>query len=161
MKKVQLFLFAGTLLASLIMLGSFTYDHSKKTAGTSSVNGGGSTAELGALSTFVFNAVTNSQGTSGQLVYNVRGADIRIHMDIDCLNINGNRATMSGVLSSVSGTDIPAFIFVGQRASFTVEDNGNGGNGDKISDLLIFGAASCNNNWNTYLFVQGNISIRE
>jgi len=161
MKKVKLFLFATTLLASLIFLGSFTIDHSKKLTGNSSVNGGGTTEERGLKSTFVFNAVSNNQGTHGHLVYQFRGGDISIHMDLDCLNINGNRATLSGTVSSVSGTNIPGFIFVGQRASFTVEDNGNGGNNDKISDLILFGGASCANNWSTYLFIQGNISIKE
>lgn len=161
MKKVQLFLFASTLLASLIFLGSFTYDHSKKTTGNSSVNGGGTTLENGLLSTFVFNAVSNSQGTHGHLNYNFRGGDIFIKMDIDCLDINGSRATLSGVVSDVSGTNIPAFIFVGQRASFTVEDNGNGGNNDKISDVILYGGASCADNLLPYLFIQGNISIRE
>src|SRR5437867_13098047 len=54
--------------------------------GNSSATGGGTTVELGQKSTFTFNAVQHSDGTvNGHMVYQVRGGDIVIHMDIDCL----------------------------------------------------------------------------
>ena len=122
------------------------------------VNGGGTAIEGGARSTFVFNAVKNQSGIIGHLVYHLRVFDVRFHMDLDCLEISGNRATMSGTVTTVSGPNIPSYIFPGSRASFTVEDNGNGGNKDWISDV-VFGA-NCTDDLDTYIRVQGNISIK-
>ena len=94
--------------------------------GNPSATGGGTTEELGEKSTFVFNAVQHKDGTvTGHLVYQFRGADNTIKMDIDCLNIIGTQATMSGTVTKVTG-DAPAFIFEGQKAVFKAQDNGEG-----------------------------------
>jgi hypothetical protein len=131
--------------------------------GNAHVNGGGTAVEGGEKSTFVFNAVELPDGSvNGHLVYNYRAGDNEIHMDLTCLRIFGNKATLSGVVTSATG-DLPSFISVGAAASFTVEDNGQG-KGDKFSNL-IFGAgsftSSCADNWATYILVSGNISIKE
>ncbi|RYY00809.1 MAG: hypothetical protein EOO53_21250 [Gammaproteobacteria bacterium] len=133
--------------------------------GNAHVNGGGTALEGGVKSTFVFNAVQLPDGSvNGHLHYNIRLTNTEFDMDITCLSINGNRATLYGTVTSVSGSNIPSYIFVGNTASFTVEDNGNGKAADKISDVFlstVFGTVSCADNWNTYLTVSGNISIKE
>jgi hypothetical protein len=130
------------------------------TVKTSSVNGGGAAVEFGVKSTFVFNAVRHVNGSvNGHLVYHLRAFDIQFQMAIDCFQIDGNRATLSGTVTSVSGSNVPSYIFPGSRASFTVEDNGKGGNKDRISD--VFFGAQCWDDLNTYLPIQGNITVRE
>ena len=130
--------------------------------GNPRATGGGTTEELGEKSTFVFNAVQHKDGTvNGHLIYKLRGADVSIHMDIDCLNIIGNQATMSGTVTKVTG-DAPAFIFEGQRAVFKAQDNGEGGDAapDLISDLFLFTGATCNNPFPVpYLPIDGNIQV--
>ena len=144
------FIFAGLHL-------SFS-DHIKSR--TSSVNGGGVAVEFGVKSTFTFNAVKHANGSvNGHLVYHLRAFDIQFHMAIDCFQIDGNRATLSGTVTSVSGSNIPFYIYPGSRASFSVQDNGKGGNKDRISDVLF--GAQCWDDLDTYLPVQGNITVRE
>ena len=140
------------------------------TAGTASAKanlratGGGTTLELGEKSTLTFNAVRHNNGTVNRhLVYQFRGGDHGIHMSIDCLNISGNQAALSGTVTQVTGTP-PPFVFVGQKAVFKVEDNGQGAGAppDLISDLFLFGTATCTIAYpflNLYLPIDGNIQV--
>lgn len=123
------------------------------------VSGGGTAIEGGARSTFVFNALQTPNGVVGYLTYHLRVFNTRFQMQLDCMEIRGNRATVSGKVISVSGENIPAYIFPGSSASFTVEDNGNGGNKDRISDVTF--GANCDDDLDTYIQLQGNISIRQ
>jgi hypothetical protein len=135
---------------------------SAASSGNPRATGGGTTVELGEKSTFTFNAIQHNDGTvNGHLVYNLRGSDISIKMDIDCLNIIGNQATLSGTVTQVTGT-APSFIFEGQKAVFKVEDNGEGGAAppDLISDLFLFAGATCNVPFPVpYLPIDGNIQV--
>lgn len=130
-------------------------------AGNPHVNGGGTTAEGGQVSTFVFNAVQLPDGSvNGHLNYKFRFADIDIRMDIDCMTLMGNRATLKGTVTDVNGnvSSYP-FIFIGAQAAFTVQDNGQGRAApDLISDLIF--PAGCDANLATYLPIRGNISIK-
>lgn len=126
--------------------------------GNAHVNGGGTGVEFGKKSTFVFNAVQTDEGVIGHLVYHLRAFNVSFQMSLNCMEIRGNRATLSGTVNSISGDNIPSYIFPGSRASFTIEDNGNGRNRDRISDV-VFGAR-CIDDLDTYIAVQGNISIR-
>lgn len=126
--------------------------------GNTHVNGGGTAVEFGKKSTFVFNAVETDDGVIGHLVYHLRAFNVSFHMSLDCMEIRGNRATLSGTVNSVTGDNIPFYIFPGSRASFTVEDNGNGRSRDRISDV-VFGAR-CIDDLDTYITVQGNISVK-
>ncbi|MBK9676358.1 MAG: hypothetical protein IPO82_14425 [Betaproteobacteria bacterium] len=137
-------------------------------AGNSSATGGGTTEEAGATSTFVFNAVQRKNGdVTGHLVYHVRGWPVTIMMDLDCLIVEGNTAKMSGVVTQVS-EEYPGLIFVGQDATFMVEDNGQGANAgpDMFSDLFLEPGASCDDPrlgtdpFVPYLPVRGNIQVR-
>lgn len=173
MKKLLTILTAALFLFALATIYAFASTHAVKQQsnitisaadGNPHANGGGTTIEGGKVSTFVFNAVQHSDGSvNGHLNYMFREADINIQMDIDCLDINGNRATLSGTVTQVGGSATPpSYIFVGQRASFTVQDNGQGKGSapDLISDLFLFGGASCANNWVTYLPISGNIDVK-
>lgn len=131
-------------------------------SGNPRASGGGTTVELGQKSTFVFNAIQHKDGTvNGHLTYQVRILDIGVHMDIDCLNIIGNQATLSGTITKVTG-DAPSFIFEGQKGVFKVVDNGEGGDSppDLISDVILFPAATCNVPGPApYLPIDGNIQV--
>lgn len=153
MKKVTIISFM--ILCAISFAGTLS---AQNTGGNRHINGGGSAVEFGERSTFVFNAVETSLGITGHLVYHLRSFDVTFQMNLDCMEINGNRATMSGTVTSISGANIPSYIFPGSRASFTVEDNGNGRNRDRISDV-VFGA-TCGSDLDTYIRVQGNISIK-
>ena len=163
MRQLKLFLAAFLFTAICIGITSFRVLSVKKSfQGNAHVNGGGTTTEGGEVSTFVFNAVDNGDGVDGHLNYNFRSGNVDIKADIQCMNIVGNRATLAGVVTSLN-TDItlPSWMFVGQHVSFTVEDNGQGKNVDKISDLIFGSTVSCANNWVTYLPIKGNIDISE
>ena len=130
--------------------------------GNPRATGGGTTVEVGERSTFTFNAVQTANGVSGHLLYNVRAADLVIHMDLDCLEVTGDSAKLSGVVTHIQG-DPPDFLFVGQDGVFTVEDNGQGGQSppDLISDLFLETGASCTAPFtpDPYLPIDGNIQV--
>jgi hypothetical protein len=144
----------------------------RPSGGNITVAGGGSFEELGAVTTFTFNAVQHRNGaTNGHLILHFRAAEGSMQVDIDCLRLFGdNKATMSGVITKVYGkgnTEFPKppFIFVGGRVSFTVQDNGEGQSGspDLISDIgeLVPGVpASCNDEWPVYL-AGANVQINK
>ena len=94
-------------------------------------------------------------------MYHLRVGDNTIFMDIDCLNIVGNQATLSGTVTKIKG-NVPGGIFVGQKAVFRVEDNGegNGAPADEISDVFLFAAANClTSTPATYRAIQGNVQV--
>jgi hypothetical protein len=163
MRQLKLFLAAFLFTAICIGITSFRVLSVKKSfQGNAHVNGGGTTTEGGEVSTFVFNAVDNGDGVDGHLNYNFRSGNVDIKADLDCMHITGNRATLSGVVTSLNGDGpFPSWEFVGQRVSFTVEDNGQGKNADRISDLFFGSTTSCANHWITYLPIKGNIDIKE
>lgn len=102
-----------------------------------SANGAGQITSGGELRTFSFTAVKDSSNnSSGQAELFSRAANLRLHMTIDCLQVVGNTATMSGevTLDNVNGA------FVGNPIWFRVVDNGSGANAppDLISRVAIF-----------------------
>ena len=138
--------------------------------GNQMANGGGTTVEGGEKSTFVFNAVKKSDGSvTGHLVYLIRVSNITVKMDLDCVRfIGGNIAVMSGIVTEVSGENIPWYISVGSKAFFEVVDKGQGNDSDPdlISDLIFpIGTGSANANCTnrragTYLPISGNIQVK-
>ena len=152
---------------SALMLAAFAavavFAVAAQAGGNPKATGGGTTVELGQKSTFTLNAVQKPDGSvSGHMLYNFRGGDDVIHMDIDCLNIIGTSAKLSGVVTSVQGNP-PSYVFVGQHAVFTVTDNGQGGQAppDLISDVILFPTASCTAAFTPipYLPIDGNIQV--
>ncbi len=118
-----------------------------------SANGNGQIEFDGKKSTFAFSAIQQKNGTvKGNLVYHQRSAttpenNISVHMRIDCLNIVGNRATITGVITKANPESVDIgggeqFSLVGAAASMTVHDNGEGGNAppDTASPLFVTGA---------------------
>ena len=94
MRKIKTGLLLAFSALAFVIVSSFSTRE-----GNPSVHGGGTAMELGEKSTFSFNAVQEDDGTvEGHLVYHVRGADISFEMDIDCMTITGNRATLSGTV---------------------------------------------------------------
>ena len=138
--------------------------------GNQMANGGGTTVEGGEKSTFVFNAVKKSDGSvTGHLVYLIRVSNITVKMDLDCVRfIGANTAVLSGIVTEVSGENIPSYIRVGSNAFFEVVDKGQGNDSDPdlISDLFFpIGAGSANANCTnrragTYLPISGNIQVK-
>jgi hypothetical protein len=83
---------------------------------------------------FSFSAVTKADGTvSGNAVIHNPGFDFRSHIDVQCLLVTGNRASIGGTVRS---TNDPAFD--GQRGFFTVYDNGEPGKGNDTISLVFF-----------------------
>jgi hypothetical protein len=159
MFSVRRALWASLVLAVVVPV----FAVAAQASGNPSATGGGTTQELGETSTFTFNAVQRPDGSvTGHLVYQFRGADLTIHMDIDCLSISGNIARLSGEVTHVQG-DPPSYIFVGQDAEFTVQDNGEGGQAppDLFSDVSLFTGASCTDGFapGPYLPTSGNIQV--
>lgn len=175
MRQLKIVMNLLLVISTSVLILSFTIDATKKDGqkniptilqeGNRQVNGGGTAIEGGKVSTFVFNAVEFEDGTvTGHLVYNWRLGSIYQEMEIDCMRIAGNRATLSGVITTIRGDNSSyPFIVEGSRVSFTIEDNGNGVSGgpDKISDFIYGNTASCANYWNPYIPIKGNISIND
>jgi hypothetical protein len=96
-------------------------------------------ASGGEWRTFSFTAHTDSSNnTSGQAELPSRASDLRVHMVIDCLQVVGNTATMSGAVTLVN--DNASGIIVGDPIWFRVVDNGSGANSqpDLISRVAFF-----------------------
>jgi hypothetical protein len=87
--------------------------------------------------TFAFSAIQSADGTTtGSAQVESRRVDLVIHMSIDCLFVlpDGKTAQLSGVITRTSRpfADAP----VGEVHRFTVQDNGEPGDGvDKFSGI--------------------------
>jgi hypothetical protein len=102
-----------------------------------SATGSGQFTSGGEWRTFSFTAQKDSSNIStGQAELHSRSADLRVHIEIDCLQVVGNTATMSGsvTLDNMNGA------FVGDPIWFRVVDNGSGANSppDLISRVSFF-----------------------
>jgi hypothetical protein len=72
---------------------------------------------------FSFAATKGSDGrVTGQAQLERRDSGILIHIEIDCLNVLGNVAVMSGVVTATNSPILP----VGTAELFAVQDNGEG-----------------------------------
>lgn len=164
MNKKTMILSLVAVFATTLLLTALMFTTNAAPAGNLRASGGGTTEEGGEKSTFVFNAIQKKDGTvNGHLVYHFRVGNISIKMNLDCLTVVGNNAIMSGVVTQVNGDNVSPFIFVGQRAEFQVEDNGEGGDDqpDLISDLILGPNAGCDLNAPTpYLPIDGNIQVQ-
>ena len=105
-----------------------------------SATGSGQIQVSGDLRSFTFNANTDISGvTTGQTQGKNRNADIKWHGSITCMNVVGNVATMSGVVTDITpGLGDP--FLVGNFIQFQVTDMGEGNNAppDLISLTLFF-----------------------
>ena len=135
-KTLGLSLAAITLAALLLTIGSGI----AVAQVVASATGSGHFAVSGDLRTFTFNPNKDSGGrTTGQTQGKNRNANVQWHGTITCLNVVGNVATMSGVLTDVTpGLGDP--FLVGNFIQFQVTDTGEGSNAppDLISLTLFF-----------------------
>jgi hypothetical protein len=140
--------------------------------GNITVSGGGTTVEFGKKTTYEFNAVQREDKTTGHILLKFRAASGSLWVNVDCVRLWGdNKATLSGIITKLHigpnpNPDFlpPPFIFIGGRVSFTVQDNGEGGNAtdaDMVSDIgeLPGTTASCSDEWPVYLPLDGNVQI--
>ena len=106
-----------------------------KTGNNPSASGQGQFLVNDVLRHFSFHAITKQNGTvEGNGVLNYNGADnTQIKFDIDCLNVNGNMATMSGAVTSSNLEIWPA----GTPVAFSVVDNGEGSGSDPDQMTLL------------------------
>jgi hypothetical protein len=121
------------------------------------------TAPDGRLRTIEFTAVRdshNNQRGQGHFYNHVSG--LRLHFAIDCLNVQGNVATISGKLSSSTNPDLQDAPFL-----LRVVDNGEGRNAppDQASPIAVFlsgHAATCNElaSGTLYPILGGNIQVK-
>jgi hypothetical protein len=96
------------------------------------------------LRTFAFNAVQQKDGeVYGHAELHNRTAGAMLHMDVDCLNIIGNMAVMSGPITS---SNVPGLE--GLTGIFTAVDNGEGDSND--TDMLSL----------AYFFAPGTLTCR-
>jgi hypothetical protein len=116
-----------------------------------SVTGGGSTVEdcgkpVGALrDAYVYDAVGHADGSvTGHVVAQQRACLVEIALDVDCLAIDGNVATLSGIVRKTRGPVFDRFA-VGRPVITAVQDNGEGHGAapDLISDLWGYPGANC------------------
>ena len=89
----------------------------------------------GTFRSFSFSAREHADGTvDGQVQLNSRGFDVFVHINVDCLRVEGNVAYMSGRITHSSN---PAEGVVGELNRWAVEDNGEGQGGapDRVSSI--------------------------
>jgi hypothetical protein len=106
-----------------------------------SASGAGQIQSGGALRTFTFSAVTQSDGTvTGQAEIINRAANVKIHLAINCLEVTGNTAVVSGVVTQSNALDVD----VGDIGVFAVRDNGAGSGAprDEITSVEFNPASS-------------------
>ncbi len=100
-----------------------------------SATGGGNIRVGDALRTFGFSTVQRSDGSAtGQMQIQARQFGNTIHIEVNCLNVIGNVALISGTITQ--HTD-PAEV--GATAGLAVEDNGEGTNAPADRTTFLFG----------------------
>jgi hypothetical protein len=95
-----------------------------------------------ALRTFAFEATKASDGSvTGEAQINNRSVPGRLHIQIDCLNVIGNIAVVSGTITSSTEAGVPA----GASSIFGVQDNGEGAGGapDRITQQFANSGLVC------------------
>lgn len=124
-------------LAAMLALGALITPSALAAANsvTSSATGSGHMVRPdGTFRSFSFSAQASADGTvTGQMQLNSRGFDVFVHIAIDCLRVDGNVAYMSGRITYSSN---PAEGVVGELNRWSVQDNGEPGNGTVQPDLV-------------------------
>ncbi len=138
-KILTLSIFTVLGLAGMIFESSVSASYD---AGPSVSGHGNYTEADGELRTFSVHARTQRGVTKGSFVVNNRSNGHFLKGTINCLNIEGNRATMSGVITSSSVEDL---VPVGTLTRFGVVDNGEGEGdaADRMSRFNNFTSATC------------------
>ena len=96
---------------------------------------GGLRLESGSKRQFSFSAIGNEDGTArGNVVLSNPEFNFRANMEVQCLDVVGNRARVAGVIRKV--TEDPE-INEGDTFVFEVFDNGEPGRSDTISRVFF------------------------
>lgn len=129
-----------------------------------SASGSGHRISSGAFRSFSFSAVRYLDGTArGQAQVYPRGLDAFAHIAIDCLEVSGNVAHMSGV---VTHTSDPTVFIPGEYVHFAVEDNGEGAaaSPDRITGIPESEPLRCDGGQlpssNFSNILRGNVQVR-
>lgn len=161
MKKLSMLL-AGTMSLAL----AFSLTAYKPLPPGPSANGQGSLTVAGDQQRrFAFHANTMPDGSvqgSGELTYT--GGELKIKFDINCLKVSGNTATMSGIITSVSGpqaANFPGYV-EGALVVFQVIDNGEGSNASPDQISRLGSGSDCNSGiiLQTFPIEGGNIQVK-
>jgi len=84
---------------------------------------------------FAFSATRHADGAvTGQAEVMRSDTGVRLHIEIDCLNVLGDLAVMSGVVTATNSPEVP----VGVDELFAVRDNGEGPNAPADEITLAF-----------------------
>ena len=167
--------FAKTVLSVAVLAAAFALSAGTASAGgkgiTALATGSGQITRGGEWRTFEFTALTDASGvSSGQGELHSRSGDLRVHLNVTCLSVQGNVAVVSGTVSDSTNAAFP--FGVGNSILFAVMDNGEGANAppDEIS-LTFFDAPhtfdTCASfNWNyftsrnaTFPIEAGNVQV--
>jgi hypothetical protein len=153
-------------LAALVMASALALKWNSARAGSGpSANGSGQLVINGVKRQFSFSATTKSDGTvNGSAEIHNPNFDFRSHIDVSCLLVDGNRASIGG---RVRSTNDPAFD--GQNGFFTVIDNGEPGKGKDTISLVFFanppGPEACRfigpDDFDQTPISAGNIQVRQ
>jgi hypothetical protein len=122
-----------------------------------------------------FHAVMNADGSvsgKGVLVKVSSNPDYRqqLHFDIDCLNVDGNVAIMSGTITKAVRSMPGDPVWAGRLFQFKVVDNGEGANADpdEITHMDNWepgdpNIRTCEEDmpWGTMPIEAGNIQVRQ
>jgi hypothetical protein len=104
-----------------------------------SATGSGQIHVSGEYRTFTFSAQTDSAGnTTGVTQGFNRGLPFSWQGSINCLDVEGNIATMSGVVTYANPDPGPSGITVGTPLVFQVIDNGEGQHPPDLISLTFF-----------------------
>ena len=124
-------------LAALVLAGTFaTAAPGASNPVTNSATGGGHFVLPGGFRSFSFSARKYADGTvKGQAqIYNRNAPNAFAHFELDCLEVNGSFAHISG---HVTHTGDPTFWIPGELVRFAVADLGEG-NSAPAPDLVTF-----------------------
>jgi hypothetical protein len=126
---------AITLAALLLTIGSGV----ALAQVVASATGSGQIHVSGEYRTFTFSAQTDSSGvTTGVTQGFNRGLPFSWQGSINCLDVEGNIATMSGTVTYANPDPGPSGITVGTPLVFQVIDNGEGQNPPDLISLTFF-----------------------
>ena len=150
-----------TLGLAALVVGFLAVNSFAQTAAGPSASGHGNYTEAdGELRTFSFHARTQNGVTRGSFVVSNRSNGHFLKGNIDCLNITGNTATMSGSITSSSVEDL---VPVGTETRFGVVDNGEGEDAaaDRMSRFNNFASVTCETPITTHSMAVdgGNIQV--
>lgn len=130
---IRPFVVLAALLPAVVLTPSVV--HAAGNGVVASATGSGHIMSGGELRTFSFSARQFADGTArGQAQVNSRALDVFAQIEIDCLEVVGSTAHMSGVVTRSSN---PAEAEIGEVRRFVVRDNGEraGDPADQISTI--------------------------